>query len=144
MRRLSILVVVLLTLLGFAPAAHAGTGTPPGLPQSMAAAGDSITRGFNASGWYSDAPTRSFSTGTDSVVASHYSRILAKNPAISGKNYNDGKSGAKASDMAGQASTAVSQGRVGYGQAVRCGRPLPRYMHRGGAPWLGGRRLTGP
>ena len=95
-----------IALLPATPAA-ADPGPPP---NSMASLGDSITRGFNASGWYSDAPSRSFSTGTDSVVASHYSRILAKNPAISGKNYNDGRSGAKASDMAGQANTAVGQG----------------------------------
>src|SRR4029450_9471907 len=39
-----------------------------------------------------------------------YSRILAKNPAISGKNFNDARSGAKATDMYGQAGSAVSQG----------------------------------
>src|SRR5690349_17736786 len=79
------------------------------IPNSMASMGDSITRGFNASGWFVDSTGRSFSTGTDSVVNSQYSRILAKNPTISGKNFNDGKTGAKATDMAGQASTAVGQ-----------------------------------
>lgn len=96
---------IVVSLLPATPAA-ADPGPPP---SSMASMGDSITRGFNASGWYSDSPSRSFSTGTDSVVNSHYRRILAVNPAISGKNFNDGKSGAKASDMAGQANTAVSQ-----------------------------------
>jgi hypothetical protein len=48
MRRLSILVVVLLSLVGFAPAAQAGTATPAGLPRSLAAAGDSIPRGYDA------------------------------------------------------------------------------------------------
>ncbi len=90
------------------PASPAAAATP--IPNSMASMGDSITRGFNASGWFVDSPSRSFSTGTDSVVNSHYSRILAKNPAISGKNFNDGKTGAKAVDMAGQAGSVVSQG----------------------------------
>lgn len=82
--------------------------TPP--PNSMASLGDSITRGFNACGWYVDCTSRSFSTGSDSGVNSHYLRIRAVNSAINGKNYNDAKSGAKAVDMAGQAQTAVSQG----------------------------------
>jgi lysophospholipase L1-like esterase len=81
---------------------------PP--PNSMASIGDSITRGFNACGWYVDCTSRSFSTGSDTGVNSHYLRILAKNPAINGKNYNDAKTGAKASDLSGQVGTAVGQG----------------------------------
>jgi lysophospholipase L1-like esterase len=80
---------------------------PP--PSSMAAMGDSITRAFNASGWYSDWPSRSWTTGTYSGVLSHYRRILAKNSAIYGKNYNDAVSGAKAGDMPGQATTVVGR-----------------------------------
>src|SRR5690242_12332583 len=83
---------------------------PSPLPSSMASLGDSITRGFNACGWYADCPARSFATGTDTGVNSHYLRIRAVNSAINGKNYNDAKSGAKAADMAGQAQTAVGQG----------------------------------
>ncbi|AVT40358.1 GDSL-type esterase/lipase family protein [Plantactinospora sp. BB1] len=90
--------------------AQADPGPPPA---SMASLGDSITRGFNACGWYVDCPSRSFSTGDDSGVNSHYLRIRAVNPAIAGRNHNDGRSGAKSADMAGQADTAVSQG-VGY------------------------------
>jgi lysophospholipase L1-like esterase len=78
-------------------------------PNSMASLGDSITRGFNACGWYVDCTARSFSTGSYASVNSHYLRIRAVNPAITGNNYNDAKSGAKAADMAGQARTAVSQ-----------------------------------
>jgi len=100
--------VTALVLAGSPAAADAGP-----VPSSMASMGDSITRGFNACGWYSDCPARSWSTGTYSSVVSHYSRLLAKNPAISGKNYNDAKSGAKVADMPGQAATAVGQG-VGY------------------------------
>jgi len=80
-----------------------------GLPDSMASMGDSITRAFNACGWYVDCPYRSFSTGGSSLVNSHYLRILAKNPAIYGHNYNDARSGAKASDMPAQAATAAAQ-----------------------------------
>jgi lysophospholipase L1-like esterase len=79
-------------------------------PSSMASTGDSITRGFNACGFYVDCPSRSFSTGTDTGVNSHYRRILAANPAISGRNYNDAESGATASDLPGQIDLAVGQG----------------------------------
>ncbi len=89
-------------------------GTPaaadPGpIPNSMASMGDSITRAFNTNGWYSDYVQRSFSTGTDTGVNSHYRRILAKNPAINGRNYNQGESGAKADDMPGQATAVVGR-----------------------------------
>jgi lysophospholipase L1-like esterase len=96
----------LMTAVLFASPAVADAGPPP---SSMASMGDSITRGFNACGWYVDCPSRSFSTGSYSSVNSHYLRILAKNSAMSGHNYNDAKSGAKATDMYGQAGTAVSQ-----------------------------------
>ena len=89
----------------------AAAATPP--PSSMASLGDSISRGFNACGWYVDCTSRSFSTGSYASVNSHYLRIRAVNAAINGKNYNDARSGAKASDMAGQAASAVGQG-VGY------------------------------
>ncbi|WP_036377978.1 GDSL-type esterase/lipase family protein [Micromonospora sp. ATCC 39149] len=93
-----------------ATAAHADAGPPP---NSMASLGDSITRGFNACGFYVDCTSRSFSTGDNSSVNSHYLRVRAVNPAIGGNNHNDAKTGAKSADMYGQAGTAVSQG-VGY------------------------------
>ncbi len=100
--------VVFVTSVGLvASPAHADPGPPPA---SMASLGDSITRGFNACGWYVDCPSRSFSTGTDTGVNSHYRRILAANPAISGRNYNDAESGATASDLPGQIDLAVGQG----------------------------------
>ncbi len=100
---------LVISLLAATPAA-ADPGPPP---SSMASMGDSITRGFNASGWYSDWPSRSWTTGTYASVNSHYRRILAKNSALNGRNYNDADSGAKASDMAGQANTVAGRG-VGY------------------------------
>ncbi|GAA4570866.1 SGNH/GDSL hydrolase family protein [Micromonospora coerulea] len=95
-----------LVLLAADPASAATT--PP--PNSMASMGDSITRGFNACGWYVDCTSRSFSTGDYSTVNSHYLRIRAVNPNIQGRNHNDARSGAKSADMYGQAGTAVSQG----------------------------------
>jgi lysophospholipase L1-like esterase len=93
-------------LLPATPAA-ADPGPPP---SSIASMGDSITRGFNTSGWYSDNTARSFSTGTDTGVNSHYRRILAKNPAISGRTYNVGETGADSFDMPAQATAAVGRG----------------------------------
>jgi lysophospholipase L1-like esterase len=92
-----------------APAARVVAADPGPPPDSMASLGDSITRGFNACGWFVDCPSRSFSTGTTGVN-SHYLRIRAVNPAIDGRNFNDARSGARAADMPGQADTAVSQG----------------------------------
>ncbi|MEU7871281.1 SGNH/GDSL hydrolase family protein [Dactylosporangium sp. NPDC049140] len=99
--------VITAAQLGTAAPAAAAPGPPPG---SIASMGDSISRGFNACGWYVDCPSRSFSTGTDSAVNSHYLRIKAVNAAINGHNLNDAKSGAKVADMPGQAASAVSQG----------------------------------
>ncbi len=90
------------------PASAAG-----GLPDSMAGLGDSITRGFNACGFFLDCTSRSWSTGSYSYVNSHYRRILASNPTIYGHNHNDALDGARAGDLARQAQNAVSQ-RVEY------------------------------
>jgi lysophospholipase L1-like esterase len=98
--------VAALTAVLLLPASPAAAAGPP---DSMAGMGDSITRGFNACGWFVDCTYRSFSTGGSSLVNSHYLRILTKNPAIHGHNHNDASSGAKASAMPAQASTAVSQ-----------------------------------
>jgi lysophospholipase L1-like esterase len=110
-RGLTVLAVAAATLAVTATPAVAADPGPP--PSSMASMGDSITRGFNACGFYVDCTSRSFSTGSTSSVNSHYLRIRAKNPAINGRNFNDARSGATADDMPGQADAAVSQG-VGY------------------------------
>ncbi|WP_327010750.1 GDSL-type esterase/lipase family protein [Dactylosporangium sp. NBC_01737] len=103
-RGLTVLAATAAVLLGTALPAHAAAGPPPG---SIASMGDSITRGFNACGWFVDCPSRSFSTGSTTAVNSHYLRIRAKNPAVVA--YNDARSGAKVADMPGQAATVVSQ-----------------------------------
>ena len=85
-------------------------GAIPPIPSKMASLGDSITRGFNACGWFVDCTSRSWSTGDYGTVNSHYLRIKAKNSAITGQNLNDAVSGAKMTDLNGQAQTAVTQG----------------------------------
>lgn len=90
-----------------------GTALGAAIPNSMASTGDSITRGFNACGWYVDCTNESWSTGGDSAINSHYLRILAKNSLINGKNYNDAKSGARMIDLNGQITTVVGQ-KVDY------------------------------
>ena len=96
-------------LVAAAPSPASAVTTEP-IPNSMASIGDSLTRAFNACGFYVDCPSHSWSTGDNSAVNSHYLRILAKNSAISGRNFNDAQSGAKAIDLDGQATTAVTQG----------------------------------
>lgn len=90
-----------------APPAAASPGPPPA---SIASMGDSITRGFNACGFYVDCTSRSFATGDNTSVNSHYLRILELNPAIRGRNYNHARSGATAADLPGQAQAVVERG----------------------------------
>lgn len=69
-------------------------------PNSMASTGDSITRAFNTgTDPFLDAPSNSWSTGTNATVQSLYLRILANNPAIKDKNYNLARTGAKVQDL---------------------------------------------
>src|SRR5207248_5181911 len=72
--------------------------------------GDSITRAYNTgSSAFTDAPANSWSTGTNTSVNSHYSRILAAFPGISGHNNNDAVTGAKMTDLNGQMVNVNSQ-----------------------------------
>ncbi|HEX7186972.1 MAG TPA: GDSL-type esterase/lipase family protein [Actinomycetes bacterium] len=99
----------ILVVLVLAMAAVLPSGAPAQAadrPTRMAALGDSITRGFNACGWYVDCPSRSWSTGSYSTVNSHYRRLAVQQPLTA---YNDARSGAKISALAGQVSSAVSQ-----------------------------------
>ena len=91
--------------LGVAPAGPAQAVVDR--PTRMASLGDSITRGFNACGFYFDCTSRSWATGGDSAVNSHYRRLAAVRSLTA---YNDAKTGAKIGALPGQASTAVSQG----------------------------------
>ena len=111
--------LITLTGVGTAQAVRAPKPAPdpvaaaPAYPSSMSSLGDSITRGFNAAGWFSDWTARSWSTGSYSSVKSHYSRLVALNPAMSGHAYNDARTGAKMKELAGQATTATGR-NVGY------------------------------
>jgi lysophospholipase L1-like esterase len=91
--------------------APAASAVPP-LPTRMAAIGDSITRATDVCCWYGDHPAQSWSTGGGSFdgIRSHYERIRALQPAISGRNHNDSRAGAKMRDAPGQAQLAVGQG----------------------------------
>ena len=104
----SLIVALLVAALGFA-AIPASANSAQRAPNSIAALGDSITRGFNACGWYLSCPSRSWSTGTHDAVNSHYLRILAGNPVINGNRYNNSNNGARVSDLNRQAQLAVSQ-----------------------------------
>jgi lysophospholipase L1-like esterase len=100
MRRLFAGALSAVVLLGLAQPATAQT-VP--YPDSMAAAGDSITRAFNSGviPW-TEAPWNSWSTGSSSIVQSHYRRILSANPAIFLRNFNDARSGAKMAELSRQ------------------------------------------
>lgn len=110
-RALMALVAAISLSLGLAVPTSAATTVP--LPASMASAGDSITRAFDATSngcFLSDCPQYSWSTGYSTAVNSQYRRILAANSAISGHVYNDAKTGAKMVDLAGQLTSAAGQG----------------------------------
>ena len=91
------------------------SGTPAvgqiALPTRMAAIGDSITTATNVCCWYGSRPEHSWSTGWSATdpARSHYERILAAQPAINGRNYNDARPGAKMADGPAQAAQVVSQ-----------------------------------
>ncbi|HTE66924.1 MAG TPA: SGNH/GDSL hydrolase family protein, partial [Candidatus Binatia bacterium] len=110
MRRRFWLVALLTSALlsGLLPVAVAAAD-PPSLPSSMAAVGDSITQAASTGGSLgADYPQNSWSTGTNATVNSHYLRLLAWNPAISGRNYNRSVSGAKMVDLNGQMQQVVT------------------------------------
>jgi lysophospholipase L1-like esterase len=105
--------VVAATVAIFAALAQTATADPAkvGYPNSIASTGDSITRAFNTCSFpFVDCPANSWATGTSTAVNSVYRRILAANPAISGRNFNDAKTGGKMVDLNGQVTVAASQG----------------------------------
>jgi lysophospholipase L1-like esterase len=106
MRKTTLSIAILVTIFAAAPAEAA-----PPLPPSIASIGDSITRATNACCWYGDHPARSWSTGSSrwDGIYSHYERVLTSQPAISGRNYNDSRAGAKMADGPAQAAKAVGQ-----------------------------------
>lgn len=83
--------------------------TTVAVPNSMAVLGDSISRAYNACPAFGECPASVWSTGTDIGVNSHYTRLLALNPAIAGNAHNDAVSGATMANLNAQAAAAVGQ-----------------------------------
>jgi lysophospholipase L1-like esterase len=81
-----------------------------GVPSSIAALGDSLTRGYGAGGAGQDYPAESWSTGTDAAVEAIYLRLAGQNAAITGNAFNDAVSGSQMAATSSQAASAVSQG----------------------------------
>jgi lysophospholipase L1-like esterase len=101
--RLFVSVSVLLVALA-AGGPNGASGATAGVPNSMASLGDSITRAFDAdTSSFGDQPQNSWATGTSSFVESHYFRILQSNAAISGNAHNLAVSGARMTNLNGQA-----------------------------------------
>ena len=95
-----VVLIVLLALIGALAAPRARAAVV--YPNSMASTGDSITRAFNTGFFpFIDAPSNSWSTGTNSTVNSIYNRIRTVNSSITGKNYNDARTNAPMSELSG-------------------------------------------
>lgn len=102
-RRSGLVAIICAVLLGGIFSGLAQAADPPALPASIAAVGDSITQAASSGGSLgTDYPQNSWATGTNSTVNSHYLRLLALNPAISGQSFNRSVSGAKVVDLNGQ------------------------------------------
>jgi len=84
---------------------------PPPLPTSMAATGDSISRGFHLNWLFAvlEAPQYSWSTGSWPGSSSQYRRIVAAQPRLAGHAYNDAKTGSRMSDLGRQLGLAAQQ-----------------------------------
>jgi len=95
---------------GAAARTPARAAAPP-LPDSIAAIGDSISQAFDACCWYGDHPSLSWSTGwlPHDGITSHYERIRARSPAVTGRRWDLAVSGAKMADGPGQARQAVAR-----------------------------------
>ncbi|AVH58929.1 MULTISPECIES: SGNH/GDSL hydrolase family protein [Streptomyces] len=77
-------------------------------PESLAAVGDSITRGFDACSVLSDCPEASWATGSDAKVRSLAVRLLGKAGAAE-RSWNYAVTGARMEDLPGQMAQAVTK-----------------------------------
>ncbi|MET7615580.1 SGNH/GDSL hydrolase family protein [Streptomyces sp. NPDC005408] len=77
-------------------------------PDSIAAVGDSITRGFDACVVLSDCPEVSWATGTDAKVRSLALRLIGE-PAVAERSWNYARSGADVADLPGQMAQAAAK-----------------------------------
>ncbi|MFE7772662.1 SGNH/GDSL hydrolase family protein [Streptomyces sp. NPDC057445] len=76
-------------------------------PGSLAAVGDSITRGFDACEVFADCPEVSWATGTDAEVRSLALRLLG--PAAATRSWNHARTGARMADLPGQMEAAAAR-----------------------------------
>ncbi|MFE9394878.1 SGNH/GDSL hydrolase family protein [Streptomyces flavidovirens] len=76
-------------------------------PASIAAVGDSITRGFDACTVLADCPEVSWATGTDATVRSVAWRLLGA-AGVAGRTWNHAKSGARMAELPEQMTRAVA------------------------------------
>ena len=77
-------------------------------PRSIAAVGDSITRGFDACTVLSDCPEVSWATGTSSDVDSLAVRLLGRTQAAE-RSWNYAMTGARMADLPGQMAQAATR-----------------------------------
>ncbi|WP_326744321.1 SGNH/GDSL hydrolase family protein [Streptomyces sp. NBC_00121] len=77
-------------------------------PESVAAVGDSITRGFDACSVLTDCPEVSWATGTDSDVRSLAVRLLGTSRAA-GHSWNHAETGARIAQLPEQMALAAEQ-----------------------------------
>ncbi|MFJ9084957.1 MULTISPECIES: SGNH/GDSL hydrolase family protein [unclassified Streptomyces] len=77
-------------------------------PRSVAAVGDSITRGFDACSVLSDCPKVSWATGTDKSVKSLAVRLLGESRAKT-HSWNHARTGARMADLPEQMSLAAAE-----------------------------------
>jgi lysophospholipase L1-like esterase len=75
---------------------------------SIGALGDSITRGFDACNFLQECVAKSWATGTDTTVNSHYQRLLAQNSAVAGHAWNVAKVGARSADLPAEAAVLAA------------------------------------
>ncbi|MFC5833343.1 GDSL-type esterase/lipase family protein [Nonomuraea insulae] len=87
-----------------APAAAAAVAQP--VPEVMAALGDSISTGFNACGFYVSCVARSWSSGDNGEVSSHYLRLAEMSGTLQTQNY--AVPGSTSADLLGQMKKAVA------------------------------------
>jgi lysophospholipase L1-like esterase len=78
-------------------------------PDSVAAVGDSITRGFDACSVLSDCPEVSWATGTHAAVDSLAVRLLGRSRAAT-HSWNYAVTGARMADLPGQMAQAAARG----------------------------------
>ncbi|WP_434589074.1 SGNH/GDSL hydrolase family protein [Streptomyces sp. A5-4] len=77
-------------------------------PASIAALGDSITRGFDACTVLADCPEVSWATGSDAKVRSLASRLLGAKSGTT-RSWNHAKSGARIAELPAQMTRAVAE-----------------------------------